>query len=123
MKAEELMIADWYMNSDDEPCKVVKNFGHVLWGDGNGVADSTDNPLPIPLTEEILKKNHFKWMETWSAWCIFAENGNSIMIAKIDSSFCLYGATIFCSCVHELQHILRLVGLSALADNFKVEEE
>lgn len=120
MEAKELMINDWYKNSANECCKVVKNFGDIVWGEGNDVADSTDNPLSIPLTEEILEKNHFKWIGIWESWGIFAENGGLIMLSKVDDSFCLYGTTIFCSYIHELQHILRLAGLSELADNFKV---
>lgn len=128
MKAEELMIGDWYMNSANEPCKVVKNFGDVVWGEGNDIADSTDNPLSIPLTEEILEKNGFKIANpTTREW--WTSVGSNLVFFTYhlldDEQPCRLavpnrGEIKHIRYVHELQHALRLCGLRELADNFKV---
>lgn len=139
MKAEELMIGDWVQSDRLIEPKAAKYSGHfshytpakgkpytrleLMYNPNCGSQIPEDDVKPIPLTEEILKKNHFKWIKTWEAWCIFAENGGSIMLMKIEDSFCVSGTNIPCSYVHELQHILRLVRLNEVADNFKVLEE
>lgn len=133
MEAEELMIGDWYMNSAKEPCKVVKNFGDTVWGEGNDVADSTDNPLPILLTEEILKANGF--VATCGDFIVYRKNDFEKVVLRFcsededDMSEKAYNYYVNhwvvdenyrMDYVHQLQHFLRLCGLNELADNFKV---
>lgn len=148
MKAKELMINDWYMNSAKEPCKVVKNFGDIVWGEGNDVADSTDEPLPIPLTPEILGQNGFWYgilpdeddmlslglgvpVDIEKRWVFDNENGGTISITfpneddggqVVISNDDKHLSSVWISDfnVHELQHALRLCELNNIADNFKV---
>lgn len=131
MKAAELMINDLVKTNKGEVIRVEsistkrqhRKAGYHKPDDITHIKYVRQGQLePIPLTEEILKKNHFRWMETWSAWCFFAE-GLTVMLIKLEHSFCVYGTNISCSYVHELQHILRLGGLSELADDFKAMEE
>lgn len=129
MKAAELMINDLVRTNKDEIIKVEsistkrqhRKVGFHRADDKYHIKYVRQGQLePILLTEEILKKNHFRWMDTWSAWCFFAENGGSIILMKIKDSFCVHVTNISCSYVHELQHILRMVGLNEVADNFKI---
>ena len=117
MNAKELMIGDWYTNSDGDICKVVKNLGNVVWGQGDDVSDSTDDPNPIPLTPEILEKNGW-WYEIEDMWLHDEVN---FCIEKWNGKFQCYDINqIKLDSVHQLQQILRLCGLNNLADNFKV---
>lgn len=120
MKAADLMVGDWYVNSDGDICKVEKILGNIVWGQGDDVSDSTDAPNPIPLTPEILEKN---------GW----EHNGIFMDKRIDGNIYFswsdeFGAELYqnnyymcyCKYVHTLQHALRLCGLNELANNFKV---
>lgn len=117
MKAADLQIGDWYTNSDGDICKVVKNLGNVVWGQGDDVSDSTDTPNSIPLTTEILEKNGW-WFYTEDLW---HHDEVDFSIEKWNGKFQCYGINqIELDSVHQLQQTLRLCGLNDLADNFKV---
>lgn len=129
MKTTDLQIGDWYTNSDGDICKVVKNLGNIVWGQGDDVSDCTDDPNPILLTSEILEKNGFvlrgktyiiKWRGAEIHWrktdgyaSITAPNNLKL------EGWCSTSNGYLCY-VHILQHALRLCGLDELADNFKV---
>lgn len=77
---------------------------------------------PIPLTEEMLMLNGFE-KYPW--------DNSAVQFVFLDEEALMhYGDGIFCykentnikiKYVHELQHLLRLCGLSGLANNFKIE--
>ena len=120
MNAKELMIGDWYVNSDGDICKVVKNLGNVVWGQGDDVSDCTDDPNSIPLTTEILKKNGWK---DEGLWYEYLDDKATIQSCLPDMRGIINGVEIKefqCKYVHQYQHLLRLCGLNDLADNFKV---
>ena len=120
MNSEELMIGDWYTNSDGDICKVVKNLGNVVWGQGDDVSDSTDDPNPIPLTTEILEKNGWKEAQYWHE---YQDGRSTVQCCLPDMQGMINGVFIEhfqCEYVHQYQHLLRLCGLTDLADNFKV---
>ena len=72
---------------------------------------------PIPLTPEILEKNGW-WYGIEDIWL---HDGVSFCVEKWNGKFQCYDITqIKLDSVHELQHALRLCGLTDLADNFKV---
>ena len=129
MKSIDLMVGDWYANSDGDICKVEKILGNIVWGQGDDVSDSTDDPNPITLTAEILENNGFvlrgktyilkwrgadiHWRKTDGYASITAPNNLKL------EGWCSISNGYFCY-VHILQHALRLCGLDDLADNFKV---
>lgn len=81
---------------------------------------------PIPLIEEILKKNGFKCFKSDIELhpYYYIEHKFSMKCAiNGDGHFYLdcIGADVRIRYVHELQHILRLCGLNELSDNFRVE--
>ena len=108
--------------------------------------DKDDQPEPIPLTPEILEKNGFS-LDTfltaeWGRKVYFKEFPGCV-VEPADSGKYIFGTTKYWSktysdgspidwgtmyesriynlqYVHTLQHALRLVGLSEIADKFKV---
>ena len=106
MKANEIQVGDW-----------VQSFGVGIhrWD----IVDYSifDERLvkPIPLTAEILEKNGFYetklryWIDSRKKPISYHAYGNSTEV---------FGDALY---VHELQHALRLCGLTDLADNFKVD--
>ena len=134
MKANELMIGDWVYD------KMLKGYGkievltpYVIKCDIHTDTHHMDFFEPIPLTEEILKANGWQkndphWVSTlrrycdkdgseWSLsftlqkgiWDAYIHNGGDLNINKFHPMY-----------VHELQHALRICGLTDLADNFKI---
>ncbi len=94
-----------------------------IYGDG-GIA-------PIPLTDDILDLN-FQPLQTNETW---TDNEGVMFIHKITSTdgkyiYGLYNTladiddlnvTFFCRYVHQLQHLLRALGMIELANNFKIK--
>ena len=108
--------------------------------------DKDDQPEPIPLTPEILEKNGFSpdtfLTAEWGRKVYFKEFPGCV-VEPADSGKYIFGTTKYWSktysdgspidwgtmyesriynlqYVHTFQHALRLVGLSEIADNFKV---
>lgn len=120
MKAEELMIGDWVKRKDDnKPCKVD---GIISTDDACLLSTTNDNLGfdymfdPIPLTEEILKKNGGIISDTLAKFDI----GNYYIIFEYDGFLTIcednYNerkiSYINCDYVHQLQHALRLCGIN-----------
>lgn len=124
MRAEELMIGDWYANSDGDKCRVIKNFGTEVWGEGEDVSDSTDNPQPIRLTSKMLEKNGFERKGGIS----YHKSIAGLIIHHWNDELCFLNYSkknippimIPFHYTHELQHALKTCGLWELAQNFKV---
>lgn len=132
MKANELMIGDW-VNYSNNPKKIKGAIDFTIAKDFE----------PIPLTEEILRANGFRWtgggdstMMLISPYDEVNERYN-IYVGLVKKTIEVFVAVPeyrirdvrktnkvsleCCGCyVHKLQHALRLCGLYELADNFKV---
>ena len=138
MRAEELMIGD--LLQIEEPdlysgniCKIQslyrqkENEGayfHVLFYGDKGCGGKEvfcDDLRPIPLTQEILEKNGFKWLMTESkcvTYCLKEPNVHATKYKDNGEWFICVGAAgsikkrfVEVSCVkyvHELQHALKL---------------
>lgn len=116
MKANEFQIGDWVQwNFDVEP-KHRQIFSIITEEDSDGnkeyYADLGDGEIykdliPISLTPEILEKNGWK-------------DGDQFFTSFIKPYGKLSHCGTYLKYVHELQHALRLCGLSDLADNFKL---
>lgn len=125
MKCKELMINDWVSDKYGYLMQItVIGDGYVSFEDDEGnlcqLDDKCNQPEPIPLTYEILKKNGWKDAEFW---CEYQEGNNSIQACLPDMRGRINGIEIEhfkCECVHQYQHLLRLCGLDELADNFKI---
>ena len=131
MDAKELMIGDWVFglvngqtmhDSVRYPCKVTEIFecgdialkgeSHIEeWG-VDGIMYEFDGMEPIPLTNEILKKNGFKY--SYRNYAVLSgENRfalrHDLPAVKNGVSLWTYGCIEF-RYVHELQHFLRMIG-------------
>lgn len=124
-KQEDLMVARLVgVNSDEideNPIPFCE--GRIL--STNGIfSRPIDTIIPIPLTEEILKANGWRYDYIYKIW-IYEDEDKMDFCVKIDEirgiSVSLYKdyPIIFIKNVHELQHALRLCGRNDIADNFK----
>ena len=135
------MIKDWVNSQlDGHPIQIDEEVFYIL------IKGYDDGIEPIPITPEILEKNGFD-PETfltaeWGRKVYFKEFPGCV-VEPADSGKYIFGTTKYWSktysdgspkdwgtvyesriynlqYVHTLQHALRLVGLSEIADNFKV---
>lgn len=140
MEAEELQIGDWvycnpsYFNDDyNGVTEFPDELQHYKIERGEDM-EETGCYSPIPLTAEILEKNGFigKEEEHYYSYHIrYGRLGNDIFDVHYQNhwiacstpdnrnEFALFGMIVL-RYVHELQHALRLCGLTELADNFIV---
>lgn len=129
MKATELMIGDWVnlspgnypvqnyvkIHAIDYDYKIGKDYACDIAFLSTG-AIQYNYPMsslkPIPLTEEILKKNGFKDGQFFAelyiqGWHIISDAHNLCMECERG-----WHMNIQCRCVHELQHALKLCGIN-----------
>lgn len=112
MKENELMIGDWVS------CNGFQK--QIDFIDLQSIFFDQDIAEPIPITEKTLKANGFEVCSVNEF--ISTEQGITITIRKNYTIFSYARNYLHIKTfVHELQHALRLCGLSELADNFKIE--
>lgn len=129
MKAHELMIGDLVIFNDEihkiTDLSLCLDGSVLVYVDGHDVQIFEHEISPIPLTEETLKANGWRYDYIYKIW-VYEDEDKMDFCVKIDEirgmSVSLYKdyPVIFITYVHELQHALRLCGLNELADNFKV---
>lgn len=123
MKASELMIGDLVL-FDGIPKRLT------LW-DIVEISRGNYNIEPIPLTEKILKaigfsydsaKEYLELRSNDEHGYFYIDYGFDITRLRIitDKYRCGFDINMDIAFVHQLQHALRLCGLTDLADNFKV---
>lgn len=149
MKCKELQIGDWTQDRNGFQWQIIgvgDDYAYATFegneGDPWEFNDKDDQPEGIPLTKEILDANGFRyendhWLSVrsilgsyyyMSEYCVcveWKETSEGRKICYIDCGKREDGrensATIRREFyVHTLQHALRVVGLSEIADNFKV---
>lgn len=124
MKANELMIGDWVYNSfTNENYQIWPQFfPQVYHQDKEMNRDLADaNIHPIPLTPEILEKNGFESDTNMFGLCDY-ELSESYILENRGDRFCFVKRfpghlhstfhIIDVKYVHQLQHALRLCGIS-----------
>lgn len=133
MKTKDYMVGDWITTEHDFPMRVTAVGKDYLYADFDGNEgdpfefDEEYLPKPIPLTEEILEKNGFEYFGEMAGGRIqhrlYLQDGKIKIDADPSDLYDLsYDSNIICNMryVHQLQHALRLCGLNAFADNFKI---
>lgn len=149
MKCKELQIGDWIQDENGFQWQITNvgdDYAYATFegneGDPWEFNDKDDQPEGIPLTKEMLDANGFRYEKDYgpfyrsilgshyymSEYCVCVEcreTSEGRKICYIDCEKRKDGrrnsATIRTEFyVHTLQHALRLVGLSEIADNFKV---
>lgn len=139
----EFMVGDWLQDENQFPMQVRIVGEDYLYADFEGnegdmweFDDKIESPYPIPLTEEILKKNGFFQKLINSKNFEFRVNEKVYLRYNLDShkfnKMCIIEYKKFdkiaqqilflcrCKYVHELQQALRLAMLNEIADNFKI---
>ena len=145
MKLTDLSIGDLILiNNTPHKIQAIDGIDAEVQADdelyyvGEDRCHSEDKIEGIPITPEILEKNGFYDSYTKRYYKRFYSNGcfdiaislvyREIEVSKVcgagtDCEEEEYGSAIAFGndiCVHTLQHTLRLCGLNALADNFKI---
>lgn len=149
IRCRDLMVGDWCCNHHRFPMQITNVGGDYAYatfegneGDPWEFDDKDDRPEGIPLTKEMLDSNGFRYEEDhgpfyrsilgsyyfMSEYCVcveWKETSEGRKICYIDCEKRKDGrgnsATIRREFyVHTFQHALRVVGLSEIADNFKV---
>ena len=137
MKCRDLMVNDWVANQYGTPIQIYSvgdngayaNTGDTLWV----FEDNEYKPQPIEITEDILKENkwevqgytllpnehyyvkdesgsHLVWSNgTLFIWFDYEKDNNRV-----------YDILVPCKYVHQMQQVLRIAGLTDMANNFKV---
>ena len=148
MKPEDLMINDWVQNTCHIAGKVIgfryypdtaSNDIVIAYHDNSTSWSSPNQIEPIPLTDDILDKNGwvkepveipkpfgdgglqvkgYRWLyagrELYPFSLLEMRSGGLVIYYVMNK------IQYTDMCVHELQHALRLCGLTDLANNFKV---
>ena len=138
MKANEVMIGDWV---EPNQCKVPTTYTRVemIMTDGVHMEEAErqfdfEELHPIHVTKEILEANGFI-KSGYMCRCVYnlADFDNhaqldynlkfsTFEIKRMKNRGWTAKLYIEAQYVHELQHALRLAGLSDLADNFVIEK-
>jgi hypothetical protein len=124
MKANELMIGDWVMINSISYYQVEQirmEFGELrIYLKGTEVFATENEIMPIPLTPEILEKNGFKWTtrksymvsRTGTVCMIWGFYKDCLSISDHSDDGGCQISSLKCKFVHQLQHALRLCGIS-----------
>lgn len=129
ISVKELQIGDWVI-FNDKPAQVViidnweDEISYFDADAGGALTFKTKNVNPVALTKEMLEKNGFEFFDS-----SYFNNNVSITFFSTGIYFtCDVYKDEVCDVieshinyVHELQHLLRLCGLTEMADNFKIE--
>lgn len=132
MKANELMIADCvryvrFLQTETGKIEIIQPY-HIKTTNDSWLNIEEANPISI--TEDVLKANGFTEQPDVPEGCVnyvYNNGGQIVYISRlpwdsfsIDANF--HGRlSMQIQYVHELQHILRLIGINELADNFKIQ--
>jgi hypothetical protein len=111
MKANELMIGDWVLTDMGEQMQVFEIHEDEVMLDYNDMYDYADIE-PIPLTKEILEKND--WEERPTGHVFYTDGkryDNSLWYIFGSNTFVVNTAEFQIKYVHELQHLLKLLGM------------
>ena len=143
IKCRDLMVGDWCCDQHGFPMQITNvgdDYAYATWDDNEGdpweFDDKDEQPQPIETTSVILMKNRWKehsytlphnlkeyfyvndekgihlvWKRgTLSIWFAYNEDNDGIYSDIV----------IPIKYVHQLQQVLRLAGLTDMANNFKV---
>lgn len=150
MKCKELQIGDWIQDENGFPMRIIKvgrDYACAIFGDNEcpwAFEDNDVQPEGIPLTKEMLDDNGFRYEERYGQYHTRSIIGDYRCTSKMCVSVTWHKSpegrhvAYYIDCfnnneyngnsvtirsnlyVHTLQHALRVVGLSEIADNFKV---
>ena len=136
MKCNELQILDWIADNNGFKWQIIcvgDDYAYATF-EGNGgdaweFEDKDDQPQPIEITAELLKANGWE-THTYISFYSKDENGNhlewrrgilSIWLDYEKNNDGVYSDIVIpVKYVHQIQQVLRLAGMTDMANNFKV---
>ena len=144
IRCKDLMYGDWCRNGHGFPMQITnvgEDYAYAtfegLEGDPWEFDDKDCQPSPIEITPELLKANgwrvhtHDIEVGTSITLCYKKEAGNSLewnqgavsilIDYEKDDDGVFSDILVPCKYVHQLQQVLRLAGMTELANNFKVK--
>lgn len=129
MRPNEVMIGDWVLYRDTYTQETELH--QVEADDFSGTERYFAALHPVKITHEILEANDFEEQPDVPEGCfnyVYNNGGQIVYVSplpwdsfSIDANF-NGRLSMSIQYVHELQHILRLIGINDLADNFKIKE-
>ena len=146
IKCKELMVGDWCRSEHGFPMQITNvgdDYAYAtfegLEGDPWEFDDKGDQPCAIEITPELLEANGWKrepyMMAPWDSFVrtyyFVKDEGNTHLEFKCNTLTIWFeykenndgvysDILIPCKYVHQLQQVLRLAGMTELANNFKV---
>ena len=143
LSVKELMVRDWICDEHGFPMQITNvgdDYAYATWegneGDPWEFDDKDEQPQPIEITDELLKANgwevrSYTWFTNLKEYFYVKDEGRNHLIWKqgrlsiwFDYEKCnddVYADIIIpVKYVHQLQQVLRLAGLTEMANNFKV---
>lgn len=141
MKCQELQIWDWITDGHGLPMQITnvgEDYAYATFegneGDPWEFDDKDEQPQPIEITGDLLKANgwgvcSYNFLSNLiKYYYVKDEGGNHLMwnsgVLSIRFNWIKDGVyadiVISCKYVHQIQQVLRLAGMTELANNFKV---
>ena len=145
IKCRALMVGDWCCNKHGFPMQITnvgEDYAYATWEDNEGdpweFDDKDDHPHPIEITRELLKANGWEEHSYYSSFHNLSKylfmkdkNGNHLELKhgtlaiwndhEPDNDGVYSDILIPIKYVHQIQQVLRLAGMTDMANNFKVK--
>ena len=141
MKCRDFMVGDWCYNGHGLPMQITnvgEDYAYATFESNEGdpweFDDKNDQPQSIEITEDILKKNdwevqgytllpneHYYVKDIGVNYLILSQGTLSTWFACEEANDKMFSSVaIPCKYVHQLQQVLRLAGMTDMANNFKI---
>ena len=146
MLCKELQFGDWCCSGHGLPMQITnvgEDYAYATFegneGDPWEFDDNDDHPYPIPLTNDILRKNGWRtesfMASPWNSFVLiyyFVKDEGDIHLEYKCNTLTIWlnyeegndgvCADIFLPCifVHQIQQALRLAGMTEVANSFKI---
>ena len=144
MLCKELQYGDWCCNKHKFPMQITnvgEDYAYATWegneGDPWEYDDKDDHPHPIEITRELLEANGWEEHSYYSSFHNLSKyffmkdkNGNHLELKQgtlaiwneyePNNDGVYSDILIPCKYVHQLQQVLRLAGMTEMANNFKI---
>lgn len=141
LSVKELQYGDWCCDKHGFPMQITnvgEDYAYATFegneGDPWEFDDKIEPPVPIAVSKEILEKNGFGWVEsangdefdfallwlkdkkTYIEW----KNSSKTISIWFDCEAAAADIVFPVKYVHQLQQVLRLAGMTELANSFKI---
>ena len=141
IKCKDFMYGDWCRNGHGFPMQITnvgEDYAYATFegneGDPWEFDDKDNQPQPIEITDDILKQNkwevqgytllpneHYYVKDEGGNYLLLSQGTLSTQLACGEANDRVFSSvTVPCKYVHQLQQVLRLAGLTDMANNFKV---